>query len=312
MRQTTTLDEGNYGPYHPCNDGDGPDPLTWATVDAQIARVRSLLPTPNDIKISCYYEPKPDSYGEVDHVTDVGSGLESIALSNTAVGPYLATSSTAGTILHEVMHLHGYRHGYPLAATACGWRDDGDASWGRHHTVPNIMNACMTQVVSRSQTVCGNPEDHCPAGYGYMNLAHDFDGTVTSCDCVPDPSSGLPAQPIPNCSVDVVCGDGVWLDCSATNRPVTWSQATGSGYIDLGSYDAGDTSGPYLIHIGTASGDFQSYRVCNTAVYPPVCTGDLVAAMPHTPCEPPPPRHCATGYHDCGDGRCIPQRIFCW
>lgn len=94
-------------------------------------------------------------------------------------------SQAAGIVWHEVMHTQGYTHGandQANAKVACGYAND--ASWNfQQNTMPYLVGECVSEVIVRSATRCGNLQA-CPGG-NQLRLVTSYDGDA--CACVNDP-----------------------------------------------------------------------------------------------------------------------------
>lgn len=102
-----------------------------------------------------------------------------------APAPWPMTQA-ASIMWHEVMHQHGYVHGANFdneeAKAACGYA--GDPTWHfQVNTMPYIVDACVGEVIARSQARCGAIAQSCEQGE--LSLVESFGGTT--CVCRHDP-----------------------------------------------------------------------------------------------------------------------------
>ena len=96
-------------------------------------------------------------------------------------------SSASGTIWHEVLHTHGYRHGAnssnAAAKIACGY--PSSPTWHfQKNTMPYIIGQCIKKVINQSVNACGVIDD-CPLP-NQLRIVNRFNGPT--CSCVTDPA----------------------------------------------------------------------------------------------------------------------------
>ena len=163
--------------YVPCPD----DPLASAPLADQIARVQTLVRSPNDIAISlCDPNLKPGSANA--GVREVGLAAETLGLLGVSWGNLSTTSSEpweliATSLWHEAEHEHGYDHCGPAAP---GGMDRGDVAYA--------VSDCLRTVIHQSFEHCGFIEKGC-SNPTALNLIDGF--RSTTCACIDDPSPSV-------------------------------------------------------------------------------------------------------------------------
>jgi hypothetical protein len=203
----------NLGPYVACSA----DP---STPDA--ATILTQTQTANSPRISCNYSDIGTSRAGYAGVGGVALGdnvtPEQIALgseladfqgatgpcySNPLGGPCVSDITygwLGGTLLHEMMHQHGYNHiEYSTPFYTCGINGtfalpDGETGPVYANSVPYIVQECIGGLMDQSSHQCSMHA--CDRnGLRLVKSVYAPPGDDSSCECVEDPQPG--AQPLP-------------------------------------------------------------------------------------------------------------------
>ena len=145
--------------------------------------------------IDCPHFTGQNTIGEVASVGDIGpSATENIYL-DWNFAKFLNAQTLTSVIMHEETHLHGYHHGSdPYTAETCGTHPssgESDSLWGKHHTVPYIVEACADLVLRHSAMACGSDfATKCGAHQTRLVTGYATTRATTSyaCACVRDPA----------------------------------------------------------------------------------------------------------------------------
>jgi hypothetical protein len=234
MRRGHTLvtSEGSIqsGPHQPYLG----EPHQNASIDTRIARLWDITHTQNNVSFTCdgtsggnFAEAYPvnsqnyaASYGhtfvEAQHWQDVGQYAN---MSFSAV-PTGIIATYANTILHEIIHTHGYLH---AAAST---------SPNVHVYAPYIVGDCIEAVLRRSFSRCGSSLE--VAGQSGLRMITSFDSST--CTQIPDPRDFAPSR-----WFDSRPSDGVNLDVNTVSMGE--ANRVAQGFCSARGYPAGFFNG---------------------------------------------------------------------
>jgi hypothetical protein len=194
MQGTISLDEDvhapfrietNPGPYDPCTG----DPFFDDSVPAQWPDVIAVTRSTLGLRISCDPNLHGTEFANSNVTTNPGQ-YEQLKLIEPRIAISMENNDlnlVAGAIWHEGMHQHGYVHGTAGTAEGCKLFNrhfpDDDENWMKRHTIPYIVQNCMTYL--------GDISDSCPSeitcGRGWVALRTGLSPS-SKCGCVRDPA----------------------------------------------------------------------------------------------------------------------------